>query len=469
MSCPAIPTTDIGPINVVPLDPTKDLTYAVLADVLDTVAESFPDAFVHTGGDELQYACWMSNKNITDWMRANNMTKPEELDRHFTARLAAMLADRGRRSLVWDEAYSDMGVPIEFAALALGDINTPIFIRILGSSEPPLEVTLSARARGPDVSADVESLSWGSVPVLARHPKTIVIRNNSLIPANFRCVFGARRPVFSVGDQVEGVIQPRKSFSLTVYAVLDDVSKFSDLLSVEINGGETDQLICPQIALPGDFDTYLEGQSRNTRKKIRKTMRRYFDSGEVTPRVLEEVPYEEVRDALLSHWAARWREANSPERLETVGAKYRRMLDRARDLGLLYMPSLWHQGRVVGALGFVIDPASGAYHCMVTGRDIEVQAIDLGLLMHAHAIEDVIGRGGTLYDFGHGTEPYKFHYATSTLELGNLVIERRAGGVFDPAMTGAALARCEQMLRRGQTEDLARALRQLRKAGAAVG
>ena len=227
-----------------------------------------------------------------------------------------------------------------------------------------------------------------------------------------------------------------------------------------INGGETDQLICPQIALPENFETYLEGQSRNTRKKIRKTMRRYFDSGEVTPRVLEEVPYEEVRDALLSHWAARWREANSPERLEAVGAKYGRMLDRARDLGLLYMPSLWHQGRVVGALGFVIDPASGAYHCMVTGRDIEVQAIDLGLLMHAHAIEDVIGRGGTLYDFGHGTEPYKFHYATSTLELGNLVIERRAGGVFDPAMTGAALARCEQMLRRGQTEDLARALRQ---------
>jgi hypothetical protein len=93
----------------VPLNPTLNQTYEVLSNILEVIFENFPDAFLHVGGDEVQFACWMADKGITDWMKDHNMTDPAELQVYFQQRLSEKLSAAGKTAVVWDEVYSKLG------------------------------------------------------------------------------------------------------------------------------------------------------------------------------------------------------------------------------------------------------------------------------------------------------------------------------------------------------------------------
>ncbi|WP_170311767.1 GNAT family N-acetyltransferase [Sulfitobacter sabulilitoris] len=236
-----------------------------------------------------------------------------------------------------------------------------------------------------------------------------------------------------------------------------------------INDGATNQLLCPQIALPASHDAYLAGLSRNTRKKIRKATRRHIDSGVVRVGSAADTDPQDVRERLLALWSARWAAENSPARLDLIAGKYRTMMIRAEALGLLYMPSLWRGDRMLGALAFVIDAPRGMAHCLLTGRDDRVDDLDIGLLMHSQAIHAAISAGLRTYDFGHGTEAYKYHYGAVDRAVGYLAVTRRdadADTRFDPLLLPQALARTAEMLGRGRTRDAQAALSQLARAAA---
>eukprot|EP00043_Microstomoeca_roanoka_P017928 m.188833 g.188833 ORF g.188833 m.188833 type:complete len:1127 (-) comp16734_c1_seq1:3793-7173(-) len=108
VDCPPIHSTDIGSINVIPLDPTKPLTYQVLQDIIQATTELFPDAMLHVGGDEVQYECWKQNSAIQAWMKEHGIADERELEIYFETQLMAMLKQHTRRAVVWDEAFTDM-------------------------------------------------------------------------------------------------------------------------------------------------------------------------------------------------------------------------------------------------------------------------------------------------------------------------------------------------------------------------
>jgi hexosaminidase len=60
--CPARVTADIGVINSVGLDPTRNETYEMVRTLLDELAGLAPDEYFHLGGDEVQFECWNSSK-----------------------------------------------------------------------------------------------------------------------------------------------------------------------------------------------------------------------------------------------------------------------------------------------------------------------------------------------------------------------------------------------------------------------
>lgn len=49
------------PLGKGPMDPTMERTYTILWQLFRDVAKSFPDGFVHVGGDEVDQACWKVN------------------------------------------------------------------------------------------------------------------------------------------------------------------------------------------------------------------------------------------------------------------------------------------------------------------------------------------------------------------------------------------------------------------------
>ena len=54
------------------------------------------------------------------------------------------------------------------------------------------------------------------------------------------------------------------------------------LREYRINKGQTDNLVCPRVALPGDFDHYLDGlRSRSHRQKLRRAMRQIGVGGDL--------------------------------------------------------------------------------------------------------------------------------------------------------------------------------------------
>jgi N-acetyl-beta-hexosaminidase len=63
VSCPKY-TDELGHVDDVPLDPTSEVTYTVLEALLGEIAQVFPDAYLHLGGDEVKYGCWNESESI---------------------------------------------------------------------------------------------------------------------------------------------------------------------------------------------------------------------------------------------------------------------------------------------------------------------------------------------------------------------------------------------------------------------
>lgn len=40
------------------MDPTKNITYKLIGDLIREVQERFPDKYFHVGGDEVELDCW---------------------------------------------------------------------------------------------------------------------------------------------------------------------------------------------------------------------------------------------------------------------------------------------------------------------------------------------------------------------------------------------------------------------------
>lgn len=60
------------------LDPTKDKLYDVLEGIYGDMIELFKPDIFHMGGDEVNFDCWNSTKNIVDWMQQQGWGRTEE-------------------------------------------------------------------------------------------------------------------------------------------------------------------------------------------------------------------------------------------------------------------------------------------------------------------------------------------------------------------------------------------------------
>ncbi len=85
------------------MDPTRDQTYKFLDKFIGEMADLFPDAYFHIGGDEVVNKPWDSNPKIQEFIRAHGMKNNRDLQAYFNQRLQKIVSKHGKIMVGWDE------------------------------------------------------------------------------------------------------------------------------------------------------------------------------------------------------------------------------------------------------------------------------------------------------------------------------------------------------------------------------
>lgn len=80
-----------------------DEVFDFLRDVLTQVADIFPAPYVHIGGDECPRGEWERSSVARARMNEWGLTRVSEIQGHFTRFASEVLAEKGKRTIAWDE------------------------------------------------------------------------------------------------------------------------------------------------------------------------------------------------------------------------------------------------------------------------------------------------------------------------------------------------------------------------------
>eukprot|EP00039_Didymoeca_costata_P008632 m.114452 g.114452 ORF g.114452 m.114452 type:complete len:1152 (-) comp14167_c0_seq1:6-3461(-) len=99
--------SDIGPVNVVPLNPIENKTYEVLQALVEELTIIFADKFFHVGGDELQYACWQADPVISNFMKEHKESVVD-LQARFEQQYLRIVGKQQKRPIVWADTFQQV-------------------------------------------------------------------------------------------------------------------------------------------------------------------------------------------------------------------------------------------------------------------------------------------------------------------------------------------------------------------------
>ena len=85
------------------LDPTRDQTYKFLDVFLGEMADLFPDAYMHIGGDENEGKQWDRNPQIQAFMKEKGIKDNHALQAYFNQRVLKILQKHGKKMIGWEE------------------------------------------------------------------------------------------------------------------------------------------------------------------------------------------------------------------------------------------------------------------------------------------------------------------------------------------------------------------------------
>ncbi len=85
-----------------------------LKDILDEVADLFPGPEIHIGGDEAVKMHWRRCPDCQKRMREEGLKDERALQRSLVLEIGGYLAEKGRKTIVWNESLEGGGLPPHF-------------------------------------------------------------------------------------------------------------------------------------------------------------------------------------------------------------------------------------------------------------------------------------------------------------------------------------------------------------------
>ncbi|XP_074030634.1 beta-hexosaminidase subunit beta [Leptinotarsa decemlineata] len=120
-----------------PIDPSKEIVYDFLEGLFEEIHETFPEEYVHLGGDEVGFECWKSNSNITKFMAKNNIFDYFSLESYYVQKVINMVEKLGSKSVVWEEVFSN-GVKLPSDTIVHVWLNSSTVSEVISSGKPAL-------------------------------------------------------------------------------------------------------------------------------------------------------------------------------------------------------------------------------------------------------------------------------------------------------------------------------------------
>src|SRR5690606_38348619 len=83
-------------------------------------------------------------------------------------------------------------IKVTIVTKEIGNVYIRLYVRIVGSDEPPFAISVSAVSIGPIVFLETDKVDFGRVNVLQNHERILPIQNRSPIPAPYTTRFKSR-------------------------------------------------------------------------------------------------------------------------------------------------------------------------------------------------------------------------------------------------------------------------------------
>lgn len=90
------------------LDPLNKKAFKLVKDIVKEATETFPDSYYHTGGDEINTACWDLDEGIQKYTKKNNITT-KEVWFDWTTDLLKYVTGLKKTPIIWEDPIRDGG------------------------------------------------------------------------------------------------------------------------------------------------------------------------------------------------------------------------------------------------------------------------------------------------------------------------------------------------------------------------
>ena len=133
------------------------------------------------------------------------------------------------------QPHDTLTLEIKFTCVRLGPMSLPMYVRVVGMTEPSLTVELMAEAVGPNVTLTTAVVDWGKTPVLQDATRTLALFNDSLIPATYHAMTRKAPPntSFAIAVPTE-TLAPGETREIDISVFLDDTVRVSEELILQI-------------------------------------------------------------------------------------------------------------------------------------------------------------------------------------------------------------------------------------------
>ena len=181
--------------------------------------------------------------------------------------------------------------------------------------------------------------------------------------------------------------------------------------------------VVPGVALPNDWDTFLQLLSKKDRHELRRKLRRLESAGDDF-RWYHQSSFSDVEGSLDDFFNLMRYSKDDKRRFLTPSIEqfFRSIAKETTDMGIFKLFFLEMKGeRVASAICFDYGQSRLLYN---SGFNPDYGYYSVGLLLKALCIKDAIERGMTYFDFLRGPEPYKYDLGGQNRNLYQMVVRR---------------------------------------------